>query len=229
MPGFIIYAQERTMSDMFTIQAVARNDGGKGASRRLRREGLVPGIIYGGGKDPEMIATAHNKLLQHLEHEAFYSSIVEVEVSGKKQRVVLKDLQRHPAKPFILHFDLQRVAATDRIKMNVPLHFIGEEDTPGIKAGGTISHALVDLEIICEAQNLPEFIEVDVSGMEVGDMLHLTDIKLPQGVEIVALTHGNEHEHDELVVSMQAKTKAAEEEEAPSEAAAEEAPASEED
>ncbi|WP_457671544.1 50S ribosomal protein L25/general stress protein Ctc [Thiolapillus sp.] len=217
------------MSDMFTIQAVARNDGGKGASRRLRREGLVPGIIYGGGKDPEMIATAHNKLLQHLEHEAFYSSIVEVEVSGKKQRVVLKDLQRHPAKPFILHFDLQRVAATDRIKMNVPLHFIGEEDTPGIKAGGTISHALVDLEIICEAQNLPEFIEVDVSGMEVGDMLHLTDIKLPQGVEIVALTHGNEHEHDELVVSMQAKTKAAEEEEAPSEAAAEEAPASEED
>ncbi|WP_456414042.1 50S ribosomal protein L25/general stress protein Ctc [Thiolapillus sp.] len=217
------------MSDMFTIQAVARNDGGKGASRRLRREGLVPGIIYGGGKDPEMIATAHNKLLQHLEHEAFYSSIVEVEVSGKKQRVVLKDLQRHPAKPFILHFDLQRVAATDRIKMNVPLHFIGEEDAPGIKAGGTISHALVDLEIICEAQNLPEFIEVDVSGMEVGDMLHLTDIKLPQGVEIVALTHGNEHEHDELVVSMQAKTKAAEEEEAPSEAAAEEAPASEED
>ncbi|WP_456417204.1 50S ribosomal protein L25/general stress protein Ctc [Thiolapillus sp.] len=217
------------MSDMFTIQAVARNDGGKGASRRLRREGLVPGIIYGGGKDPEMIATAHNKLLQHLEHEAFYSSIVEVEASGKKQRVVLKDLQRHPAKPFILHFDLQRVAATDRIKMNVPLHFIGEDDAPGIKAGGTISHALVDLEIICEAQNLPEFIEVDVSGMEVGDMLHLTDIKLPQGVEIVALTHGNEHEHDELVVSMQAKTKAAEEEEAPGEAAAEEAPSSEED
>ncbi|WP_456408216.1 50S ribosomal protein L25/general stress protein Ctc [Thiolapillus sp.] len=208
------------MSDIFTIQAVARNDGGKGASRRLRREGLVPGIIYGGGKDPEMIATAHNKLLQHLEHEAFYSSIVEVEVEGKKQRVVLKDLQRHPAKPFVIHFDLQRVAATDRIKMNVPLHFIGEEEAPGVKAGGTVSHALVDLEIICEAQNLPEYIEVDVSEMEVGDMLHLTDIKLPEGVEIVAMTHGDEHEHDELVVSMQAKVKVVEEEE-------EEAPAAE--
>ncbi|WP_456379666.1 50S ribosomal protein L25/general stress protein Ctc [Thiolapillus sp.] len=215
------------MSDIFTIQAVARNDGGKGASRRLRRTGLVPGIIYGGGKDPEMIATAHNKLLQHLEHEAFYSSIVEVEVGGKKQRVVLKDLQRHPAKPFILHLDLQRVAATDRIKMNVPLHFIGEDTAPGIKGGGTISHALVDLEIICEAQNLPEFIEVDVSGMEVGDMIHLTDIKLPEGVEIVAMTHGDEH--DELVASLQAKAKEVIEEEAPGEAPATEEPSPEEE
>jgi len=218
------------MSDIFTIQAVVRNDGGKGASRRLRREGLVPGIIYGGGKDPEMIATVHNKLLQLLEHEAFYSSIVEVEVDGNIQRVVLKDLQRHPAKPFIQHFDLQRVAATDRIKMNVPLHFVGEEDSPGVKSGGTVSHALVDLEIICEAQNLPEYIDVDISDLDVGDVLHLTDIKLPEGVEIVAMTHGDEHEHDELVVSMQAKVEAVEEEEeAPAEAAPEEAPSSEEE
>ena len=218
------------MSDIFTIQAVARNDGGKGASRRLRRQGLIPGIIYGGGKAPEMIAAVHNKLLQHLEHEAFYSSIVEVEVDGKQQRVVLKDLQRHPAKPFVLHLDLQRVAATDRIKMNVPLHFIGEDSAPGIKAGGTISRALVDLEIICEAQNLPEFIEVDVSDMEVGDMLHLTDIQLPEGVEIVAMTHGDEHEHDELVASMQAKAKEVEEEEeAPGEATAAEEPSPEEE
>ncbi len=218
------------MSDIFTIQAVVRNDGGKGASRRLRREGLVPGIIYGGGKNPEMIAAAHNKLAQHLEHEAFYSSIVEVEVDGKKQRVVLKDLQRHPAKPFVLHFDLLRVAATDRIKMNVPLHFIGEESAPGVKAGGTISRALVDLEIICEAQDLPEYIEVDVSAMEVGDMLHLSDIKLPEDVEIVAMTHGDEHEHDELVVAMQAKAKAVDEEETPeAEAETEEEPSSEEE
>ena len=218
------------MSDMFTIQAVARSDGGKGASRRLRREGLVPGIIYGGGKDPEMIAAAHNKLVQHLEHEAFYSSIIEVEVDGKKQRVVLKDLQRHPAKPFILHFDLLRVAATDRIKMNVPLHFIGEESAPGVKAGGTVSRAMVDLEIICEAQNLPEYIELDVSAMEVGDMLHLSDIKLPEDVEIVAMTHGDEHEHDELVVAMQAKAKEVAEEEAPeAEAETEEKPSSEEE
>jgi large subunit ribosomal protein L25 len=200
------------MSQSFNIEAVARNDEGKGASRRLRREGLVPGIIYGGGKEPEMVSAAHNKLLQHLEHEAFYSSIVNVEVEGKTQRVILKDLQRHPAKPFILHFDLQRVADTDRIKMNVPLHFTGEEEAPGVKGGGTISHALVDLEIICEAQHLPEFIEIDVSGMDVGDMLHLTDINLPAGVEIVAMTHGDEHEHDELVASLHAKVEAAPEE-----------------
>ncbi len=197
------------MSEMFNIQAVARSDKGKGASRRLRRQGLVPGIIYGGGKDPEMIATLHNKLLQHLEHEAFYSSIVNVEVDGKIQRVVLKDLQRHPAKPFVLHFDLQRVADTDRIKMQVPLHFVGEESAPGVKAGGTISHAMVDVEVICEAQNLPEYIDVDISGMEVGDMLHLSDLKLPEGVEIVALSHGDAHDYDELVVTIHSKGAAA--------------------
>ena len=205
------------MSQLFNIQAVARSDGGKGASRRLRREGLVPGIIYGGGKDPEMVSTPHNKLLQHLEHEAFYSSIVNVEVEGIKQRVILKDLQRHPAKPFVIHFDLQRVADTDRIKMNVPLHFIGEENSPGVKSGGNISHALVDLEVICEAQNLPEFIEIDVSTLDVGDVLHLTDIKLPEGVEIVSMTHGDDH--DEMVVSVHAKVEETAEDEEQAEAA----------
>jgi len=201
------------MSDLITIQAVARSDKGKGASRRLRREGLVPGIIYGGGKDPEMIATRHNKLVQHLEHEAFYSSIVNVEMDGKVQRVILKDLQRHPAKPFVLHFDLLRVADTDRIKMNVPLHFIGEDVAPGVKThGGTVSHALVDLEVICEAQNLPEYIEVDISSLDIGDALHLSDLKLPEGVEIVALSHGDSHDHDELVVSVHAKISSAAEE-----------------
>ena len=200
------------MSETFHIPAVSRSDKGKGASRRLRREGMVPGIIYGGGKDPEMIATPHNKLLQQLEHEAIYSSILNLDLDGKTQRVVLKDLQRHPAKPFILHFDLLRVADTDRIKMNVPLHFVGEETAPGVKAGGKIHHSIVDIEVICEAQNLPEYIEVDVSGMEIGDMIHLTDIKLPEGVEIVALTHGDEQSHDEAVVSLQADRKAQAEE-----------------
>ncbi len=215
------------MSEMFNIHAVARSDKGKGASRRLRRQGLVPGIIYGGGKDPEMIATLHNKLLQHLEHEAFYSSIVNVEVDGQVQRVVLKDLQRHPAKPFVLHFDLQRVADTDRIKMQVPLHFVGEEVAPGVKAGGAISHAMVDVEVICEARNLPEYIEVDVSGMEVGDMLHLSDLKLPEGVEVVALSHGDSHDHDELVVAIHSKGAASSSGE--EEAEAGEEPASEEE
>jgi len=207
------------MSDTFKIPAVSRSDKGKGASRRLRREGLVPGIIYGGGKDPEMIATPHNKLLQQLDNEAFYSSILNLELDGKTQRVVLKDLQRHPAKPFILHFDLLRVADTDRIKMTVPLHFVGEDSAPGVKAGGKVHHAISDLEVICEARNLPEYIEIDISTMELGDMLHLTDIKLPEGVEIVALTHGDEQSHDEAVVSIQTDRKAQAEEAA--EAAAE--------
>ena len=196
------------MSEIFTIPAVSRSDKGKGASRRLRRQGMVPGIVYGGGKEPQMIATPHNKLVQQLEHEAFYSSILHLELDGQIQRVVLKDLQRHPAKPFILHFDLLRVADTDRIKMVVPLHFVGEEQAPGIKAGGKVHHAISDLEVICEAQNLPEYIEVDISNMQVGDMLHLTDIKLPDGVEIVALTHGDEAAHDEAVVSIQADRRA---------------------
>lgn len=197
------------MSETFHIPAVSRSDKGKGASRRLRREGMVPGIVYGGGKDPEMIATPHNKLLQQLEHEAIYSSILSLDLDGQTQRVVLKDLQRHPAKPFIIHFDLLRVADADRIKMNVPLHFVGAESAPGIKAGGKFHHAMVDLEVICAAKDLPEYIEVDVSGMEVGDMIHLTDIQLPEGVEIVALTHGEEQSHDEAVVSLQMSHKAA--------------------
>ena len=209
------------MSETFTIPAVSRSDKGKGASRRLRREGLVPGIIYGGGKEPEMIATPHNKLLQQLDHEAFYSSILNLDLDGKTQRVVLKDLQRHPAKPFIIHFDLLRVADTDRIKMTIPLHFVGEDTALGVKAGGKAHHAISDLEVICEAQNLPEYIEIDISGMELGDMLHLTDIKLPDGVEIVALSHGDEASHDEAVVSIQVdrKAEAGEEEEGGEEAA----------
>jgi large subunit ribosomal protein L25 len=182
------------MKENFEIEAVSRDLQGKGASRRLRREGLVPGIIYGGEKAPQMIATRHNELLQHLEHEAFYSHILTVKVDGKSQRVVLKDLQRHPAKPFVQHLDLLRVADSDRIKMHVPLHFLNEETSPGVKAGGKVSHSLTDVEIICEAGNLPEYIEVDLGGMQVGDTVHLSDLQLPAGVEIVALTHGGEHD-----------------------------------
>jgi large subunit ribosomal protein L25 len=211
------------MSVQFTIPAVSRSDKGKGASRRLRREGLVPGIVYGGGKDPQMIATPHNKLVQQLENEAFYSSILNLELDGNTERVVLKDLQRHPAKPFILHFDLQRVADTDRIRMTVPLHFVGEDKAPGVKAGGKVHHAMADIEVICAAKDLPEYIEVDISGLNIGDMIHLTDLQLPAGVEIVALTHGDEAAHDEAVVSLQADRRAqAEEEEGGEEAAGEE-------
>ena len=189
------------MKETFQIKTVTRNDAGKGASRRLRKEGMVPGIIYGGGKDPEMVASNHNDLIQHLDQEAFYSHILEVAVDdGKAQNVVLKDLQRHPSKPFVTHFELLRVVDTDRIKMHVPLHFLGESDGPGLKEGGVISHNMSDIEIICQAKDLPEYIEIDVSAMEIGDMTHLSEITLPEGVEIVVLTH--EGGYDAPVVSL---------------------------
>ena len=192
------------MQENFEIIAVSRSDQGKGASRRLRREGMVPGIIYGGGRDPEMFATRHNELIQHLEREAFYSHILTVKVDGKGQKVVLKDLQRHPSKPFVVHVDLLRVAEGDRIKMHVPLHFINEATAPGVKAGGQISHTMTDVEVICAAQDLPEYIEVDMGSMNVGDIVHLTDLRLPEGVALVALSHGDPAEHDAAVVSIHA-------------------------
>jgi large subunit ribosomal protein L25 len=203
------------MQENFEIEAVSRDVQGKGASRRLRREGMVPGIIYGAGKDPVQVATRHNKLVQHLENEAFYSHVLTAKVDGKSERVVLKDLQRHPSKPFILHFDLLRVAEGESLKMHVPLHFINEETAPGIKAGGKASHTLTDVEVICEPQNLPEFIEVDMGAMDVGDTIHLTELKLPEGVELVALTHGDDADHDTgVVVIHAAKGGAADEESA---------------
>ncbi len=202
------------MQENFEIDAVSRDDQGKGASRRLRREGMVPGIIYGGGKDPQMFATKHNELIQHLDHEAFYSHILTVKLDGKAQKVVLKDLQRHPAKPFIMHMDLLRVAASDRIKMQVPLHFLNEETAPGVKAGGQVSHTMTDVEVICAAKDLPEFIAVDIGAMNVGEIMHLSDLELPKGVALVAFSHGDEAEHDAAVVSIHAPKGAAAEEEA---------------
>ena len=204
------------MQENFEINAVARSDAGKGASRRLRREGMVPGIIYGGDAEPQMIATKHNELIQHLEHESFYSHILTVNVDGKGQKVVLRDLQRHPAQPFVTHFDLQRVSTTDRLKMHVPLHFKGEEVAPGVKAGGEVSHSMTDVEVICLAKDLPEFIEVDISGMDVGDVLHMSGLALPVGVELTAQV---DEEHDLPVVSIHATRGGAEEEEEGEEAA----------
>lgn len=214
------------MKETFEINAIARGDGGKGASRRLRREGLVPGIIYGGGRDPEMVSTRHNELFHHLENEAFYSHVLSVSLNGASQNVVLKDLQRHPSRPFIMHFDLLRVAASDRIKMQVPIHFLGEEIAPGVKTGGgKVSHNLTELEIVCEVKDLPEYIEVDVSTMEMGDMIHISDLKLPQGVESVALGQGADH--DAMVVTVTGKQQAEEIDEGTEAAADEEGEATE--
>ena len=182
------------MSVDFNINAESRTDVGKGASRRLRRDGKVPGVIYGSGKDPIALTTDHNKLLHHLEEEAFYSHILTVTLDGKAEKVVLKDLQRHPAKPRILHVDFMRVGANDSIHMQVPVHFINEEISVGVKSGGLVSHLMNSIEIICQAKDLPEYLSVDIANLEEGASLHLSDVVLPKGVKIAALIHGEDHD-----------------------------------
>lgn len=188
------------MSEVFEIEAKLRSDAGKGASRRLRREGQVPAVVYGARKDPVMVTIGHVDFLRHLELEAFYSHILSLKIDGKAEQVILKDLQRHPAKPFILHVDFLRVSAKEKLKTNVPLHFMGEDVAPGVKAGGVVSHLITDVEVACLPKDLPEYIEVDVSPMDIGDSIMLSGIVLPKGVELPAL--GADNEHDLPVVAV---------------------------
>ncbi|MEJ2059303.1 MAG: 50S ribosomal protein L25/general stress protein Ctc [Gammaproteobacteria bacterium] len=215
------------MSNEFIINAQPRDDQGKGASRRLRREGLVPGILYGAGKEPTPIAVAQNELAHQLENDAFYSHILTVKIGKATEKAVLRDLQRHPSHPTILHFDLQRVSEDSAVRVHVPLHFINEDKAPGVKQqGGVVSHHLVEVEIASLPKDLPESIEVDLGGLNVGDAIHLSELKLPKGVEIVELSHGDEH--DNAVVSIHhARVTAAEEPEAGEAAAEGEEPAGE--
>jgi large subunit ribosomal protein L25 len=205
------------MHTEFEIDAVSRSDQGKGASRRLRREGLVPGIIYGGSTDPQMFSTNHNELIRHLEQEAFFSHILTVKMDGEEQKVVLRDLQRHPSKPFILHVDLMRVRMDEEIRMTVPLHFKGEDDCPGVKAGGTVLHGMSDLEIECLPADLPEFIEIDVSQMAIDDVVHLSQVSMPKGVTLVEQI---DEDNDPVVVTIEVVHVQVEEEEAAEEEAA---------
>jgi large subunit ribosomal protein L25 len=181
----------------FELEATLRTDIGKGASRRLRHAGLVPVVIYGGaGKEPMSLTISHNELLKHLAHEAFYSHVLVIRIEGHGvESAVLKDVQRHPSRPVILHIDLQRVSDTQKLHMHVPLHFVNGDVAPGVKqGGGSISHQLVEVEVSCLPKDLPEFIEVDLGGMQVDDVLHLSDLKCPAGVELLALSHGEEHD-----------------------------------
>ncbi len=183
------------MSDDFDLIAELREDQGKGASRRLRLKGKVPAIIYGAGRPPRSLMFDQNKVLKQLENESFYSSVLNIKVRDKSQAAILKDLQRHPAKNMIMHMDFQRIVDDVEIKMNVPLHFIGEEVAPGVKAGGgSVSHLMNDVEVFCLPKFLPEYLEVDVSELELDAMLHLSDIKLPEGVEILGLVQGEEND-----------------------------------
>ena len=200
------------MAISFELNAESRTDTGKGASRRLRHAGKVPAIIYGGNKDPEALTLSHNELLRNLEHEAFYSHILTIRTGGGTTSAILRDLQRHPSKPVIMHVDLQRVTADEALRTHVPLHFIGEDSNPAVKAGGLVSHEQTEVEIECLPKDLPEFIAVDISAMEIGDTLHLSDLKVPEGVVLMELARGEDH--DQSVVSMHAKRVVSDEEEA---------------
>lgn len=179
-----------------TLAAVSRTVTGKGSSRRLRRlENLVPGIVYGGKAEPTQIAIAQNVFTKALEDESFYSSIVSLEIDGKAQNVILKDLQRHPAKPIILHADFMRVDAKTEIVVNVPLHFVNEEQCVGVKMqSGKIQHEASEVEVRCLPKDLPEYIEVDMTEIEAGTTLHLSDVTLPKGVVSTQLALGEGHD-----------------------------------
>jgi len=182
------------MSESFVVDAEVRDDMGKGASRRLRRDGKMPGVLYGAGKDAVSITVDHNELSKHLEHEAFFSHILTVNLAGKAEKAVLKDLQRHPSKPVLLHVDFQRVSESEKLRMQVPLHFLNEEECPGVKAGGLATHNITEVEVSCLPKDLPEFIEVDLAGLDMDQSIHLSNLSLPAGVELVQLAHGAEHD-----------------------------------
>ncbi|MDX1253388.1 MAG: 50S ribosomal protein L25/general stress protein Ctc [Gammaproteobacteria bacterium] len=181
------------MSISFELNAEVRHDLGKGASRRLRRDDKVPAVLYGAGKEATYINLSHNEVAKRLAHEAFYSHILTLKLDGQTERAVLKDIQRHPSKPRVMHMDFQRISENEEIRMHVPLHFINADIAPGVKqGGGIVSHLMIDVEIACLPRNLPEFIEVDLKDLQVGGSVHLSDLKLPHGVEITALSHGDD-------------------------------------
>lgn len=185
------------------INATKRDAKGTGASRRLRRAGAVPGVIYGGGKDAIAIELNYKELFLQFRHEAFHASILNLNLDGKKENVLLRDFQMHPVRNTIQHVDFQRVSETEKIHVKVPFHFINADVAPGVKlGGGIVAHILTEADVSCLAKNLPEFIEVDLANLEAGQSIHLSQIKLPSGVEFVQLAHG-----DDAAVASIAKTR----------------------
>ena len=206
------------MADKFDLIAEYREDKGKGASRRLRHEGKVPAVIYGAGRPPRSLSFDHNKVLRELENESFYSSVLNIKVGDNSQAAIVKDIQRHPARPIVMHIDLQRIVEDQVIKMNIPIHYVGADVAIGVKdGGGSVSQLRTDVEVQCLPRDLPEYFEVDISGLELDAMMHLSDIKMPDGVEIPELAQGPEHDHP--IVSIHVIKVAAVEEEDAAEAA----------
>jgi large subunit ribosomal protein L25 len=204
------------------LNAELRTDMGKGASRRLRRANKLPAILYGAGKDPENLTLEQKDVQYELQHEAFFTQVLELNIGGKKQDVLLRDLQHHPYRQDILHMDFQRVEALKEVHVNVPLHFINEDIAPGVKTeGGAISHVISEVEIVCLPKDIPEFIDVDLSEVHMGEIVHLSDLKMPAGVEVFALKQGEEHDSAVASIHVRKVVEEHEEVEAPAEAAEE--------
>ena len=178
------------MKTSFELVAEFRDAEGKGASRRLRRANKVPAILYGGHREPRALALDHTRLMLMLENERFYSTIINLRVGDVTQAALLKDVQRHPAKNAVLHVDLQRVLENEKIRIAIPLHFKGASVSPGVKAGGLVSHLRNEVEVSCLPKDLPEYVDVDLSDLGMNQMLYLADLKVPEGVEILELSHG---------------------------------------
>lgn len=178
----------------FVLNAQERSDLGKGASRRLRRNaGLIPAVVYGGEKAPQSLTLELREITKLLENEAAFSHVITLNVGAAKETVLIKALQRHPSKGFVMHADFQRVVAGQKLTAHVPLHFVNEANAVGVKVGGgEISHVISEVEVSCLPKDLPEFIEVDLAKVELGQIVHLSDLKLPKGVELVQLAHGND-------------------------------------
>lgn len=190
------------MVGSFEFDAELRVTTGKGDARRTRREGKVPAIVYGGGADPVQLNLNHNQVTKRLENEAVYSHILTLKFDGREEKAILKAMQRHPSRPIIMHMDFQRVSAEAKLRVHVPLHFVNQDISVGVKKGGVVTHALVEVEVDCLPQHLPEFIEVDLAGLDVGGSIHLSGLKVPNGVEIHALVQGADH--DLLVAAIHA-------------------------
>ncbi|RUO21224.1 50S ribosomal protein L25 [Aliidiomarina iranensis] len=183
----------------YEFKAEIRTDKGKGASRRLRHEGNVPAILYGGNADAVSLTLDHDKIINAADHEGFYSHILTLHIDGKKHQAILKDVQRHPFKPKITHLDFQRVSAKEELHTNLPIHFIGEDAVK--KAGGVVVHQMNEIEISCLPKDLPEYVEVNVEGLEIGDNIHLSQITAPKGVTFIELTRGEDHDPVLVTVS----------------------------
>lgn len=189
----------------YTLNAVARSaeEQGKGASRRLRKENLIPAIIYGGESEAVSICVKTNELVKAISEDAFFSSIIGIELDGTKQEVIIKALQRHPSKGFPLHADFQRIVRGQEMNFSVPVRVINEEESAGKKTGGVLTQLVNDIQVTCLPRNLPEFIEIDVAKLEVGDNIRLGDVELPQGLSLVLQ---DDSELENAIVSMQAPT-----------------------